>query len=564
MFDESGSPVINDSDKANLLNDYFSSVNITDDGKLPPLLCKAGSGSLDSVKFTPDMLTRLCKKVKPKLTCDPDNYSPYLLKKVIHSLLLPLSHIFNSLMSIGKIPSAWRKAIITPIFKKGQSSNPANYRPISLTSIFSKLMEKGVVHHMLDYLRTSNLLNKHQHGFLAKKSTITNLLESVNDWTLSVENSNDLVIAYIDFTRAFDSVSHEKLVHKLEAYGITGELLKWTTNFLSERTQCTKIGSCYSPYKPIHGGVIQGSCLGPLLFLIYINDVVEMFTDSVTPKLYADDIKLYTSIQSNVDCIDFQNNLNNLYEWSILWQLQISFSKCYIIHIRRSQPCNNVLEYKLGDVVLKAVNNVSDLGVNVDCKLNFCEHVANITRKAHARANLILRCFISGHRLSNINAFKIYVRPLLEYNSSVWSPTLKYLIELLENVQRRFTKRMFGLYNLTYHQRLTCLGLESLELRRLRFDLLLVYKIVFGLTGLRSEDFFCTNVSRNVLNLRGHPYQLIHNVARTPVRNTFFVNRIVGIWNNLHLNACVFNSFKQFKQSLTTDVLAPLCRVNFN
>ena len=160
-------------------------------------------------------------------------------------------------MSIGKIPFDWRKAIITPIFKKGQSSNPANYRPISLTSIFSKLMEKGFVHHMLDYLRTSNLLNKHQHGFLAKKSTVTNLLESVNDWTLSVENSNDLVIASIDFTRAFDSVSHEKLVHKLEAYGITGELLKWTTNFLSKRTQCTTIGSCYSPYKPIHGGVIQ-------------------------------------------------------------------------------------------------------------------------------------------------------------------------------------------------------------------------------------------------------------------------------------------------------------------
>ena len=111
-----------------------------------------------------------------------------------------------------------REAIITPIFKKSQSFNPAYYRPISITSLFSKLMEKDVVHRMLDYLRTSNLLNKHQHGFLAKKSTITNLLESVNDWTLSVENSNDLVIVYIDFTRAFDSVSHKKLVHKLEAY----------------------------------------------------------------------------------------------------------------------------------------------------------------------------------------------------------------------------------------------------------------------------------------------------------------------------------------------------------
>jgi hypothetical protein len=129
--------------------------------------------------------------------------------------------------------------------------------------------------------------------------------------------------------------------------------------------------------------------------------------------------------------------------------------------------------------------------VNVACKLNFCEHVANITRKAHAKANLIFRCFISGHRLSNIDAFEIYVRSLLDYYSSVWSPSLKYLIELLENVQRRFTKRLFGLYNLTCHQILICLGLESIELRRLPFDSFQVYKIVFCLTGLRSEDNFC-------------------------------------------------------------------------
>ena len=116
----------------------------------------------------------------------------------------------------------------------------------------------------------------------------------------------------------------------------------------------------------------------------------------------------------------------------------------------------------------------------------YCQHQY---RKAHARANLILRCFISGHRLSTINVFKVYVRPLLEYNSSVWSPSLKCVIELLENVQRRLSKRTFGLYSLTYHQRLICSGLESLELRRLRLDLLLVYKIVFGLTGFRSEEF---------------------------------------------------------------------------
>ena len=124
-------------------------------------------------------------------------------------------------------------------------------------------------------------------------------------------------------------------------------------------------------------------------------------------------VKLYTAIRSNTDCINFQDKLNNLYEWSILWQLQISFTKCYIIHIGKKEPCNTVVEYKLGGFALKDVNNVSDLGVNFDCKLNFCEHINSITRKAHARANLILRCFVSGHRLSIINAFKVYVRPLL-------------------------------------------------------------------------------------------------------------------------------------------------------
>jgi hypothetical protein len=149
-----------DEDKANLLNRYFSSVN---------------------VKFTTEMIIRLCKKIKPTFTCDPDNYTPYLLKRLINVLAYPLSHIFNSLMSIGKIPSAWKKAVVTPLFKKGQSSNPSNYRPISLTSIFCKLMERGVVLSVLEFLQTNNLLNRHQHGFLSKKSTKTNLLETVSD-----------------------------------------------------------------------------------------------------------------------------------------------------------------------------------------------------------------------------------------------------------------------------------------------------------------------------------------------------------------------------------------------
>lgn len=244
--------------------------------------------------------------------------------------------------------------------------------------------------------------------------------------------------------------------------------------------------------------------------------------------------------------------------------MQISFNKCCIVNIGKHESAGNTVVYKLGDCLLKSVESTSDLGIMVDPSLKFSYHVAAITKRAHARANLILRCFISGHRASVVNAFKIFVRPILEYNSSIWSPSSKQLIESLESVQRRFTKRIAGMYNLTYHQRLNCLGLESLELRRLRADLLLSYKILFGLTALRSVDFFQVNTYRNTMNLRGHAYQLIQPVARKASRHSFFANRIVSIWNNLPFNYVCFTSFTNFKNNLSTAILAPMCKVFFN
>ena len=171
---------------------------------------------------------------------------------------------------------------------------------------------------------------------------------------------------------------------------------------------------------------------------------------------------------------------------------------------------------------------------------------------------------VTRYQQSIVKAFKVYVRPLLEYNSSIWSPSLKKDIEIIENVQRRFTKRVFGLSAFTYYQRLVYLGLESLELRRLRNDLLLTYKILFGLTGLDSEDFFKVNIYRNQMNLRGHAFQIIQTVCNKSTRSRFFASRIVGVWNNLPCDSVNFSSIATFRTSLTTSILAPFCKVNFN
>ena len=247
-----------------------------------------------------------------------------------------------------------------------------------------------------------------------------------------------------------------------------------------------------------------------------------MFQSSVKCKLYADDVKIYTVIKSICDISNFQHYLDLLCAWSKAWQLSISYLKCCTIDIgQRTSVTNSVRNScHLDSVTLNVLDNVSDLGVTIDSRLRFSDHIAKISSKAHRRANLIHRCFTSRHRDLLVKAFVTYVRPILEYNSQVWSPVLKEDISLIEAVQKRFTKRIPGLSELSYYSRLKALNIESLELRRLRSDLVLVYKILFGHVHMRSEEFFTL---RSHSNLRGHPYVLEKCRSYSSSRLNFFV-----------------------------------------
>jgi hypothetical protein len=167
------------------------------------------------------------------------------------------------------MPHNWTQAIVTPVFKRGDAANVDNYRPISLTSVACKIMERVTSTDMLHYLREHNVISKHQHGFLSGRSTSTNLLETLNDWTLAIKNKQSVVVAYIDYSKAFDCVTREKLLIKLSAYGIAGNLLKWIDSFLSNRTQRTRVGSSLSDIVNLTSGVVQGSVIGPLLFFYF-------------------------------------------------------------------------------------------------------------------------------------------------------------------------------------------------------------------------------------------------------------------------------------------------------
>jgi len=377
---------------------------------------------------------------------------------------------------------------------------------------------------------------------------------------LSAELYHAIIIAYIDFAKAFDSVCHSKLLHKLSQYGICGPLLNLIESFLSGRTHRTKVGDDLSDLAHITSGVVQGSCLGPILFVLFINDLPDAFTDAVTVKLYADDVKLYSAIKtSSLDtAFDLQEQLDKLATWAETWQLPISYSKCCVLSLGKHNSGPSRL-LTMNDYNILPVEQAVDLGVTVDREVKFSLHISNISRKAHNRANLIIRCFHSKNIPSLVAAYKVYVRPILEYSSVSWNPYLIKDIKSLENVQRRFTKRLPGMEKLTYHQRLSILELDSLELRRVRADLLFTYKLVFGLVDLSLPDFF---VPRFNEARRGHGHKLYLPTCKSNTRSNNFNYRVIQKWNSLP-NSIDFTSLKRFNKSLAPEVLLPYCNVFF-
>ena len=365
------------------------------------------------------------------------------------------------------MPPFWLKANITPVFKSGDRSDPLNYRPIALTCIMCKLMEHVIKDQLLSYLLNKNLISRHQHAFIIKHSTATNLLECTHDWSIALNDRRSVDIIYIDFRRAFDSIVHSKLLYKLQCYGINGKLLNWISVFLSGRTQCVVLENCHSSYSTVLSGVPQGSVLGPILFILFINDIEHTSQSHTILKLFADDLKLYSVISLNNQQAShsLQQCLDTICEWAKQWQFSINTRKTKTLTLSNPgliSPRN----YLVDSVILSHTEEMSDLGVLIDCRLNYNSHINNIVSKALQRCGVFFRGFVSRELSLLRKAFITYIRPILEYNSSVWNPSHKQFIDLIENVQRRFTKRIPAISALDYLERLAIINLEPLELRR--------------------------------------------------------------------------------------------------
>jgi ribonuclease P/MRP protein subunit RPP40 len=351
----------------------------------------------------------------------------------------------------------------------------------------------------------------------------------------------DIVCA--DFAKAFDSVVHRRLLFKLSNFGIAGNILAWIGDFLSERLQSVYVGNAVSSLRPVMSGVPQGSVLGPLLFVLYISDLNLVDTTVRLPK-FADDVNLYNTIVSSADYRSLCNALRFLGDWSHKWQLPLNTKKCHTFHLGTK---NEHLSYSINGTSLGSVAEFKNLGIWFTSDFKFSTHCCKIVHRAKRMAYLLRRCFVSGDVRTLTWAFQVYVRPIVEYASPVWSPYLLKDIRAVESVQRAFTRSLPGMSGLSYQQRLSSLGIQSLELRRLRADLCLTFRILHGLVDTDPSEFFV--VRGNTLT-RGHPLKLAVAVMRRDCTKFFFVNRVVTPWNSLPSGLVRSESIAAFKTGL--------------
>ena len=523
----------------NILNNFFTSVftdEDTTDIPIPEQICNV---DIDSLTVDEEMFVKRLSQTKDGAP-GPDKITQRILSELKDVVSQPLCLIFNKSLCSGEVPNDWRIAFVTPVFKKGSRSLAENYRPISLTSIVCKILESLICKIIVAHLSEHRLLKSSQHGFVSHRSCLTNLLVYLETLTALLDEGHNIDVFYLDFSKAFDRVPHQRLLAKLKAHGITGQIFNWIQSWLKGRKQCVVLNGSQSEWTSVPSGVPQGSVLGPLLFIIFINDI-DNAVDVLSCCLlkFADDTKGMRKVNTPNDALKLQKDLDNLFSWSVDWQMLFNLDKCHILHFGKS---NALHQYFINGHPLLHVASEKDLGVIINESCTPSKQVNAAALKGNQVLGQLLRTFTYRDCKTFMKLFIQRVRPILEYCGQAWCPWLRQDIDLLENVQRRAVRAVSGL-NGTYEEKLLSLNMLSLEQRRLRGDMIETYKLLHNFEDIDPSTFFYLSANNHNYatrhsavvseNIAIPSYGLIKCQSKLDLRSNFFSQRVVSPWNDL-------------------------------
>lgn len=543
---EAGELVQNDIDKCSVLNKYFGSVFTVegDCNNLPEVeqIYKDDPNNiLTDLDITTDIVLGQLRKLKPSKAPGIDGLSARVLLEIADEIAEPICLLYKKSLLDGIVPLDWKKANVTAIFKKGSKQDPGNYRPVSLTVQICKIFESIIRDAIVTFLKSNNLIRDSQHGFSKNRSCLTNLLTFLDKISCYVDKGVPVDVIYLDFKKAFDKVPHHRLLQKLQAHGVGGPIATWIKNWLLNRQQRVVINGVNSDWSEVVSGVPQGSVLGPLLFVVYINDLESGLINEVLK--FADDSKLFGAVSSPEDVDKIRQDLLKLSNWSDEWLMVFNEAKCKVMHLGHNNP--RAL-YSINGYSLEETSEERDLGIVVQNNLKVSAQCSKVVKTANKILGMVKRHFTTRDKITVLNLYKTLIRPHLEFCVQAWRPSLVKDIELLEGVQRRATKIIQNYDRLSYEERLQRLDLTTLETRRLRGDMIEVFKILNNFEDVDYTQFF--NLS--CTNLRGHPMKLFKNRFCTNIGKFTFANRVVDKWNSLPMDVVSVKTLDMFKSKL--------------
>ena len=528
---------------ANVLADFYATVYAPKESVVTASTQVILSESvLDDLLFDPVVIANKLRSLRRNASPGIDGITPLLLQKCVEPLSYPLAQLFSNSLLSGTVPADWKCAVISPIYKGGIRSDAANYRPVSLLPVISKVMERVVSDALKTHLESQHLISKAQHGFRSHHSCLTNLLFTLNDWTKMVDEGCGVHACYIDISKAFDRVNHAILLQKLQTHGVAGKVLNWLCDYLTGRSAQVRVDGSLSRKIAATSGVPQGSVLGPILFLIFMNDLPQLAKCSIT--LFADDIKLWTSIKCIEDCSGLQSDLDALHEWSLQNRLPFNFRKCKMLNLGKQFNYT----YKLGSHTLGWTDSEKDLGVWICGSLKSSLQCRSVYNRASRLLGMLRRTFCRFTTGTVQMVINTYIRPTMEYAIQAWAPWLQKDIVLLQGIYRRLTKMVVGLENLPYPVRLIRLNLFDSRYRQIRGDLILTYRILTTPDHPLKHLF----VPGSTRDTRSHALSVSIPNSRLNCRRHFFSVRVCFLWNALPSSVVYSTTEEAFKLHLDT------------
>lgn len=541
-----------DDEKATLLNDYFCTISSLDDSNIElPDFNKRTDSSLSSITINTSEIIDVLSSLKLNKASGPDGISHRMLKYTSKTIAVPLCKLFNISLCSKSFPALWKLAHVMPIFKKGDRSVVSNYRPISLVSCVGKAFERVVFKYVYNHLITNSLIYQYQSGFLPGHSTVHHLIELTHQTCLALEKYETNCQIFCDISKAFDRVWHRGLLLKLENYGVNGHMLHWFEDYLNNRRQKVLVNEICSPEKTLSAGVPQGSVLGPLLFLIYINDISDDLTGLA--RLFADDTSLsYSSTNLQHIEIVLNEDLRKLSEWAKKWQILFNPLKTEVLLISNIFHDDN-FELSMDGTILKIVETHKHLGVNLSSTNKWSKHIDIIIESASKQVSFLRKIKYRFSKDTLNTLYCSYIRPLLEYASEVWDGCTQMDANRLEQVQLNAARIVTGLpIFASLNSLYTETGWETLSVRRVNKKLSLMYKIVN-----HEAPSYLINLMPNRVNEQT-PYQLRNNQnfdvpfsRLCSFENSFFPSTL-RLWNGLDLETRNSSSLMEFKRKIKT------------